>query len=76
MDRLLVKFDLPLESSAIEQYFTVELFIFQFCSGCNFGKFVSCGLDTLSSERLIVRHVESFLLVVSVLDRNHKCVEN
>ena len=36
---------------AVEQYFTVVLFVFQF-SVCNFGKFNNFGLDTVRSERV------------------------
>ena len=36
---------------AVEQYLTVVLFVFQFYSVCNFGKFINFGLDTVRSER-------------------------
>ena len=37
---------------AVEQYFTVLLFVFQFYSVCNFRKFVNSGLGTIRSERV------------------------
>ena len=37
---------------AVEQYFTVVLFVFQFYSVCDFGKFISFGLGTIRSERV------------------------
>ena len=39
---------------AVEQYFTVVLFVFQFHPVCNLGKFISFGLGTVSSERVKV----------------------
>ena len=35
---------------AVEQYFTVVLFVFQFSLVCNFGKFIHFGLGTVRSE--------------------------
>ena len=35
---------------AVEQYFTVELFVFQFSPVSNFGQFIDFGLGTLRSE--------------------------
>ena len=40
---------------AVEQVFTVVLFIFQFYPGFNFGKFISFGLGTVRSERVTAR---------------------
>ena len=37
---------------AVEQSFTVVLFIFPFYPVSNFGKFTSFGLDTVGSERV------------------------
>ena len=37
---------------AVEQYFTVELFVFQFSSVCSLVKFISFELGTVRSERL------------------------
>ena len=37
---------------AVEQYFTVVLFVFRFYSVCNFGKSISFGLVTVRSERI------------------------
>ena len=37
---------------AAEQYFTVVLFVFQFYSVGNFGKFMNFGLGTIESERV------------------------
>ena len=37
---------------AVKQYFTVVLFVFQFHPVCNFGTFLSFGLDTVRSERV------------------------
>ena len=37
---------------AVEQFFTVVLFLFQFYRVCNFGKFISFELETVRSERL------------------------
>ena len=31
---------------AVEQHFTAVLFVFQFYPVCNFGKFITFGLDT------------------------------
>ena len=44
---------------AVEQYFTMELFIFQCYPGCNFGKFVNFGLGTIGGER-----VKGFIITV------------
>ena len=35
---------------AVEQCFTVVLFIFQFYQVCNFGQFINFGLGTVRSE--------------------------
>ena len=37
---------------AVEHYFTVVLFVFQFQPVCDFGKFISFVLGTLRSERV------------------------
>ena len=37
---------------AVEQYFTVVMFVFQFYPVCNFGKFINFVLDTVRSERV------------------------
>ena len=37
---------------AVEQYFTVVLFVFQFYPVCNFGKVISFGFGTVRSERV------------------------
>ena len=39
---------------AVEQYFTVVLFVFRFYLVCNFGIFVNFGLGTVRSERVKV----------------------
>ena len=39
---------------AVEQYFTVVLFVFQFYPISNFGKFINFGLGTIRSERVNV----------------------
>ena len=39
---------------AVEQFFTVALFVFQFYTVCNFGKFITSGLGTVRSERVKV----------------------
>ena len=38
--------------NAVEQYFTVVLFVFQFYPVFNFGNFLNVGLDTVRSERV------------------------
>ena len=38
--------------AAVEQYFTVVLFVFQFYPVCNFGNFMYFGLGTVKSERV------------------------
>ena len=43
---------------AVEQCFTVVLFVFQFYLVCNFGKFISFGLDTVKRER--VNNLDSY----------------
>ena len=35
---------------AVEQHFTMVLFVFQFYPDCNFGKFVNLGFGTLRNE--------------------------
>ena len=40
---------------AVEQYFIVVLFVFQFYPVCNFGKFIIFGLGTVKSERVKLR---------------------
>ena len=40
---------------AVEQYFTVVLFVFQFYPVCNFGTFIKFGLGTVGSERVKLR---------------------
>ena len=45
MDRILKSVIIRWE--AVEQYFTVVLFVFQFYLVCNFGKFVNFGLGVL-----------------------------
>ena len=42
---------------AVEQYFTVILFVFQFC---NFGKFINFGLGTVRSERFSATQASCF----------------
>ena len=37
---------------AVELYFTVVLFVFQFYPVCNFGKFDNFGFDIIRSERV------------------------
>ena len=37
---------------AVEQYFVLVLFVFQFCPGSNFGKFINFGLGTVRSKKL------------------------
>ena len=39
---------------AVEQYFTVMQFGFQFYPVCNFGKFITFGLSTVMSEGFMV----------------------
>ena len=41
---------MPIHWKAVEQYFTVVLFVFQCNPVCNFGKFISFGLGTVKSE--------------------------
>ena len=38
--------------TAVEKYFAVVLFAFQFNSVCNFGKFIDFGLGTARKEKL------------------------
>ena len=40
---------------AVEQYFTVVLFVFQFYPVCKFAKLINCGLCTVKSERVTFR---------------------
>ena len=40
---------------AVEQYFTVALFNFQFYPVCNFKKFISFGLGAVRNERVNCR---------------------
>ena len=37
---------------AVEQYFTVVLFVFKSYEFCNFRKFINIGLGTVRSERV------------------------
>ena len=37
---------------AVEQYFTVVLFVFHFYPVCKFGKVINFGLGTVRSERV------------------------
>ena len=37
---------------AVEHYFTMVLFVFQFYPVCNFGTFIRFGLGTVRSERV------------------------
>ena len=37
---------------AVEQYFTVKLFVFQFYPLCNFVKFINFGVGIVTSERV------------------------
>ena len=46
---------------AVEQYFTVVLFVFQSYPVCHFGKFVSFGRDTVRSERVNFMRVFAFI---------------
>ena len=39
---------------AVQQYFTVVLFVFQFYPDCNFGKFINFVLGTAMCERVKV----------------------
>ena len=41
---------MTIDWKAVQQYFTVVLFVFQFYPVCNFGKFISLGLGTVRSE--------------------------
>ena len=43
---------MTIHCKAVEQYFTVMLFGFQFYPFCNFGKFINFGLGTVRSERV------------------------
>ena len=45
---------MTLHWKAVEQYFTVVLFVFQFYPASNFGKFISFGLGNVRSERVEV----------------------
>ena len=63
MDRTL-KCDHSLESFGFEQYFTVELFVFQFYPLFNFRKFIDLGLGTAKSERVNPSIVNSKKLLV------------
>ena len=40
---------------AVEQYFTMVLFIFQFYPVCNFGQVINFGLGTVRNERVKMR---------------------
>ena len=43
---------------AVEQYFTVKLFVFQFYPVCDFGKFINLALGTIRSERVIKKFLK------------------
>ena len=45
---------------AVEQYFTVVLFVFQFYPGCILGKFINFGLGTIRNERVKEKVSHSF----------------
>ena len=51
---------------AVEQYFTVVLFVFQFYPVCNFGGFINFGLGTVRSERVKTNDVISSKILVFV----------
>ena len=58
---------------AVEQYFTVLLFVFQFYLVCNLGKLINFELGTAKSERVEVQSKgnnspEQCLLTVQVAD--------
>ena len=46
---------------AVEQFFTVVLFVFQFHPLCKFGKFINFGLDTVRSRGLILFRLSEIL---------------
>ena len=48
---------LTIHRKAVEQYFTVVLFMFQFSSDCNFGKLLNFGLNTLGNESVNGTHL-------------------
>ena len=59
---------------AVEQYFTVVLFVFLSYPVCNFGKFISYGLNTVRSE--IVERLSLVIILQPIehvldLSRNH-----
>ena len=43
---------MPFHWKAVEQYFTVVLFVVQFYPVCNFETFINFGVGTVRSERL------------------------
>ena len=47
---------------AVEQHFSVVLFVFQFCPVCNFGKFINFGLATVRSEKVKL----AYLLLLNI----------
>ena len=47
---------------SVEQYFTVELFVFPFHLVCNFGKFINFVLGTVRNERVEVTLLSQFLV--------------
>ena len=50
---------MTIHSRAVEQYFTVVLFVFQFYPVCDFEKLISFGLGTVRSERVNRRMVST-----------------
>ena len=43
---------MTIQWKAVERYFTVVLFVFQFNPVCNFGKFTNFGLGIIRGERV------------------------
>ena len=43
---------MAIHCKTVEQHFTGELFVVQFHTACNFGKFINFGLDTVRMKRV------------------------
>ena len=72
MDRTL-KCDHFWHRKAVKQYLTVALFVFQFYTVCNFGKFISFGLGTVRSERVMLSINFSWIPNVPSKNSNLHC---
>ena len=61
---------------AVEQYFTVVMFVFQFHPSCHFKKFMNFGLGTVRSERVLKGYphychkkcISSFFILISRME--------